>query len=415
MRVCIHRGAHEVGGSCIEIEHEGTRLVLDVGLPLDVGRLEGSLFPAVRGLREGDPSILGLILSHGHPDHYGLVAEVHESVPRYLGEATQRILKEAAFFTGGGAQIAAAGHLADRIPIQLGPFTLTPYLVDHSAFDAYALLVEAGGRRLLYSGDLRAHGRKSALFERLLAEPPRDIGVLLLEGTNIQAVSVQDGLTERDVEERCVEVFSATEGMVLACYSPQNIDRLVTLFRAAKRSGRTLVMDLYAATMARATGRATMPQAHWDGVRTFVPLNQRIKVQQSQEFERVAWVRERRIFPEDLAKHAGQLVMTFRGSMAAELERAGCLEGAHAVWSMWRGYLDQPSGVRLRGWLAGRGIPLSVLHSSGHASPADLQRFAAAINAREVVPVHTRQATRYPVLFANVRERADGEWWTVQA
>ncbi len=414
MRSCIHRGAHEVGGSCIEIEHDGSRLILDVGLPLDTGFGESSALPAVRGLREGDPSIVGLILSHGHPDHYGLVGAVHESVPRYLGEATQRILQEAAFFTGGGAQITAAGHLRDRAPFQLGPFTVTPYLMDHSAFDAYALLVEAGGHRLFYSGDLRAHGRKSSLFERLVAEPPLAVGALLLEGTNIQTVPVQDGLTEHDVEERCVEVFQATEGMVLACYSPQNIDRLVTLFRASKRCGRTFVMDLYAATIARATGRGTIPQADSDGVRIFVPLSQLIRVKQSQEFERVAWVRERRIFPEDLAKRADQLVVTFRGSMANDFERAGCLEGAHAIWSMWRGYLDDASGVKLRGWLAARAIPLSILHSTGHANVADLQRFAAAINAREVVPVHTRQATRYPELFANVRERRDGEWWTVE-
>ncbi len=414
MQVCIHRGAHEVGGSCIEVEHAGSRLVLDVGLPLDVGDADSALLPAVRGLKEGDPSIVGLIISHGHPDHYGLVAEMHESVPRYLGEATQRILKEAAFFTGGGTQITAREFLADRTPIQIGPFTVTPYLVDHSAFDAYALLVEAGGRRLFYSGDLRAHGRKSALFERLLAEPPRDVGALLLEGTNIQAAPA-DGPTERDVEERCVEVFRATDGMVLACYSPQNIDRLVTLFRAVKRCGRPLVMDLYAATMARTTGRDTIPQADWGGVRVFIPLTQQIKVKESQQFDRVDWVRKQRVFPEELASRAGELVMTFRGSMATDLDRAGCLEGAHAVWSMWRGYLDNASGAKLRDWLAARRIPLTILHSSGHASLADLQRFAAAINAQEVVPVHTRHATRYPGLFANVRVRADGEWWTVPA
>jgi ribonuclease J len=103
--------------------------------------------------------------------------------------------------------------------------------------------------------------------------------------------------------------------------------------------------------------------------------------------------------------------MTFRGSMAGELNRAGCLDGAHAVWSMWPGYLDEPSGARLRAWLEGRGIGLSVLHSSGHASTADLQLFASAINAKEVVPVHTRRPARYAELFSNVRERADGTWW----
>src|SRR3954447_25133444 len=102
------------------------------------------------------------------------------SVPVYLGEATQRILREAAFFTRAGGELPAAGHLGDPLPLQLGPFTVTPYLMDHSAFDAYALLVEAGERRLLYSGDLRGHGRKATLFERLLREPSADVDTLLL-------------------------------------------------------------------------------------------------------------------------------------------------------------------------------------------------------------------------------------------
>jgi len=413
VRVCIHRGAQQVGGSCIEVEHEGARLVLDAGVPLESELGADHLPLSIPTLIDGDPAIIGLVISHGHPDHYGLVEQVHSSVPVYVGEATQRVLREAAFFTGTGVDIHAAGHLRDGVPLELGPFTVTPFLVDHSAFDAYALLVEAAGQRLLYSGDLRAHGRKAALFERLLREPPSDIDVLLLEGTNIRDEAATPGPSERDVEDRCTELFQATSGMVLASYSAQNIDRLVTLFRAAKRSGRLLVMDLYAATMARATGRDSIPQADWDGVRVFVPLSQRIKVKRAGEFERVAWLRGRRLFAEDLAGRAGELVMTFRGSMTRELDAAACLEGAHAVWSMWSGYLDEPSGLRLREWVSARNIPLSVLHSSGHASPLDLQRLAAAINAKELVPVHTRQPGRYTELFSNVRTHADGEWWTV--
>ena len=287
--------------------------------------------------------------------------------------------------------------------------------MDHSAFDSYGLLVDAGGKRLLYSGDIRATGRKASVFERFVAEPPAGIDVLLLEGTSIRAEDpTAPGLTEQDVEERCVELFREVEGMVLACYSGQNIDRMVTFHRAARRSGRKLVLDLYGAGIARATGRPkTIPQGDWDSVNVFVPVNQRVLVKQSKEFERVARIRSRRLYPKDLGPRAGQLVMTFRGSMDRELDRVGCLDGAHAVWSMWSGYLDQPSGRRLRRWFDERGIPLTTLHSSGHAGPDDLQRFAAAVKAREVVPVHTLHAERFVELFDNVHVRDDGEWWHV--
>jgi Cft2 family RNA processing exonuclease len=35
MRACIHRGTKEIGGTCVELESQGKRIVLDVGLPLD--------------------------------------------------------------------------------------------------------------------------------------------------------------------------------------------------------------------------------------------------------------------------------------------------------------------------------------------------------------------------------------------
>ena len=49
MRLRIHRGAKEIGGTCIEVEAEGQRFALDVGLPLD-GRDEAQeqLLPEVR-------------------------------------------------------------------------------------------------------------------------------------------------------------------------------------------------------------------------------------------------------------------------------------------------------------------------------------------------------------------------------
>ena len=50
-------------------------------------------------------------------------------------------------------------------------------------------------------------------------------------------------------------------------------------------------------------------------MRVFIPQSQRIKVKESREFERIAWLRGRRLFPEDLTGRADELVMTFRASM----------------------------------------------------------------------------------------------------
>ena len=53
MRIRIHRGTQEIGGTCIEIEAQGKRVALDVGLPLDApDEAQESLLPQVRGFRE---------------------------------------------------------------------------------------------------------------------------------------------------------------------------------------------------------------------------------------------------------------------------------------------------------------------------------------------------------------------------
>ena len=143
--------------------------------------------------------------------------------------------------------------------LTVGQFIVTPLLVDHSASDAYALLVEAGARRLLYSGDLRAHGRKPSTWRRLLDEPPAGVHALVLEGTRLSR-PVEHNTTEHEVEQVVARLCVETEGIVLVFYSGQNIDRLVTVYRASKRAGRMLVLDLYAAAAA-ATGRNTIPQS----------------------------------------------------------------------------------------------------------------------------------------------------------
>lgn len=114
MRARIHRGAAEIGGSCVELEHGGNRIVIDVGLPLDdPDDVEESL-PYVAGLCGGDPSLLGIVVSHPHPDHYGLLPRIDRSVPVFIGAAAERILDEAAFFVPRASTVTASGHRVDR-------------------------------------------------------------------------------------------------------------------------------------------------------------------------------------------------------------------------------------------------------------------------------------------------------------
>ena len=412
MRIQIHRGAEQIGGNCVEVESRGKRIVLDVGLPLHAETGADVALPDVAGLADGDGQVVGLFLTHGHADHWGLVGQVHPDVPVFMGEDACRIVREAAFFSPLGESIRTTGSLLDRVPISVGPFKVTPYLADHSAFDAYSLLVEADGERLFYTGDLRGHGRKGILFDELTANPPERVDTLLCEGTSVRhGADRTPGPSERDVEEQMARLFAETRGMALVAFSPQNIDRLVTVFRACRRAGRTLVVDLYTDTVAWATGRGTIPRAGFPGLRVYVPQSQRVRVKESRQFSRVNRIRRQRIYPEQLAQNPGKYAVIFRASMIREFERINALSDGILLWSLWKGYLDEPSGQRVRRFATRHGMPLRHVHSSGHAHVQDLQRLVAAMKPGAVVPIHTEAPQVFAGLFGSGLVRQDGIWW----
>ena len=66
MKACIRRGSQQIGGSCIELEQDGKRLLLDLGLPLDAPENVAGLIPGGLVLNGSDPTLLGILISHPH-------------------------------------------------------------------------------------------------------------------------------------------------------------------------------------------------------------------------------------------------------------------------------------------------------------------------------------------------------------
>jgi len=410
MKICIHRGTKEIGGTCIELESQGKRLVLDVGLPLDVADPESFPLHPIKGFDAPDESLLGVVISHPHQDHYGLAHRLPEQTTFLIGKAAEAILDAAALFTPAGLKLKNVKHLADRIPIDLGPFTITPFLVDHSAYDAYAVLVEADGNRLFYTGDLRAHGRKSSLFEKLIANPPKSVDILLMEGT---CIGREDKTfpTEDDLIPQLVDIFKGTAGMPLVWCSGQNLDRIVTIFKACRRFGRQFIIDMYTAEMLRATGNPRLPQADWNGIRVFLPFGQKWRFMKEKAFKISNPYYPYRIYKERIAEVASESVMLFRPSMVRDMDEAGCLKDGCVVCSVWPGYIADERNQRFVEWVTTRSLPLHYCHTSGHASPSDLRRLRNAFAEAVAVPVHLEDRDRFAALFAGVELHEDGDWW----
>lgn len=410
MRCRIHRGCHEVGGNCIEIESQGKRIVLDIGLPLK--NENNAPVPDISGLTSPDASLLGIFISHPHPDHYGLLEQINEPVLVYMGDAARKIIEISQFFT----PLPSLGMVkpltySDREPIHVGPFAVTPLSIDHSAHDSYCLLVEAEGKRLLYSGDLRAHGRKAHLFQQLVNDPPPNIDVLICEGTQIGRTPDFTYKDEQAVADKMTALFSSTKGMCLVWCSSQNTDRMATVFEATKNSGRQLIFDIYTAEIMRATNDDSLPKPGRDGVRVFSPLSQRLLIKREQAFHFANRYYPHRIYPEALAEAASRSVMIFRPSMHRELRRANCLEAALLVTSLWSGTVKKEMDCIQT--MKAEGIAYDHVHTSGHATEDELQEFVDAFPNSRIVPIHLEDREGFGRLSPNVENRNDHEWWDV--
>jgi len=414
LRICIHRGTKEIGGTCVEIESQGQRIVLDVGLPLDVADPDTFPLHPIKGFERTDASLLGVVISHPHQDHYGLAYRLPKTTHFLIGKGAAAILEAADIFTPAGLILENVTHLEDRKPIMVGPFTITPYLVDHSAFDSYAFLVEADGQSLFYTGDLRAHGRKGKLFHKLLRLPPRHVDVLLMEGTTIGRPQTSKGFeTERELETKFVELFKKTKGMPLVWCSGQNIDRIVSVLRACIKTERMLILDMYTAHILRATESTKILGACGKYAKVFLPMGQKRQVKWKKRFDVSDLYKPWRIYGEQLAAAAPHSVMLFRPTMAEEVEKLGCLDGARLIYSMWGGYLKDEKQKPFLEWLARHNIPLDECHTSGHAAVADLVKLRNVFKNAPLVPIHTDQPDQFEKLFGNVQRRADGMWWEI--
>ncbi len=423
MLLTIHRGTHEIGGTCIELVTGTTRIVLDAGMPLvtptrepfDARTLRGKaaaellangILPSVPGLFEGKPTPDALLFSHVHLDHTGLLPYVQPAVPVVLSKGTSKMLLAGSIFAGMPRLDPARCVTCEPAkPLQIGDFRITAYPVDHSVFDSMAFLIEAEGKTLLYSGDLRLHGRKPGMARRLIeAVSGRHVDLLLMEGTHVGS-GRERGVTEHELEEQVLGQLQESQGLVLASFSPLHVDRLVTFYKAARRAGRTFVVDPYGAfVMHLVSGQCHIPRPTTEaGVCIYY------NAYFESSYQRRNLGKIHRLFAADRIELAEILasperyVLLFRTSMV-EHDFGGILpRNARCLYSYWNGYLSKPDWAELQAQLTAAGGQFVETHTSGHIFAEDIVSFVRAINPALVIPIHTFEPEQFRDHFPNTR------------
>ena len=422
VRICIHKGAEQIGGNCVEIVCEGKRLILDYGAPLDADENLDQPPTFVKGLKEGDPSILGVLISHPHRDHFGFINHVSEKIPVFMGQTACNILDTFSLFVSEHRVLHKNTHVyKDRMPLILahtsnGPIRVTPFLVDHSAYDSYSFLIEIGGKRIFYSGDFRFHGRKGVLMNSLMKEKAiHDVDLLLLEGSSLGRLDLDAKFPrEQDIEEQLVEAFNNTDGLALVHSSSQNIDRIVSIYHACCRTGRILLLDLYSACILKECFSGLKNRALFKNAALYVPERQRYFIKNNFLFDLLHDYSKPRIYRESILAAKSKYVLLFRSLHINDFERTPeLLSGANYIYSMWNGYWSDNKYAQVRKFVEKNNLNKINIHTSGHASVADLKTFVECIGSPRITPIHTFQPEKYSEIFQNVEKHSDNEWFSL--
>lgn len=430
MKFKIHRGTHEIGGSCVEVWTENTRILLDFGTPL-VNRdgsefnfskfknlttpelIEQGVLPDIKGLyNDTDKLIDGVIISHAHQDHYGLLNYIHKAVKHYLGEATHKLIELNNLFTQQEIHIECINYFEREKTFQIGDISITPYWADHSAFDAYSFLVEAEGKSLFYSGDFRSHGRKGNAFKWFTHNAPQHVDYLLLEGTTIGREN-KPFRTEEEIENDFVGVFQEQNKINLIYISGQNIDRIVSIFRACIKTNKILVVDVYVAKILKELStyaKIPYPSKEFENLRVMFPyyISKRLKNEGNKTI--LYQFKDYKITKEEISEQSDKIVMLVRPSMQKDLEHITGIDGGNLIYSMWEGYLQKSEIKKFVDYLTSRNFTIHKIHTSGHADTETLKQMVEAIKPKNIVPIHTFSKSEYAGIFSTpIVEINDGE------
>jgi len=426
MRLIIHRGAHEIGGSSVELSTQKSRILIDFGMPLvdekrepfDVNILRGksiaqlketSILPDIKGLYRDEPKgINAILISHFQHDHYGLLDYVNPDIPLYMSQGVKAMIEASNIFIHNKSGEFNAKAVKPWKPFNIGDFTITPYLVDHSGPDALAFLIETNGKRVFYSGDFRAYGRKTILFENILKNPPKNIDYLLLEGSML-GMQGQLHKDEDDVERKIIEILKETKNIAFLSCSSQNIDRLVSAYRACLRTGRTFVIDLYTAFILSKLRKVSkgIPQYDSDNIRIKFWKSHVDSLSKAGCRDLIYVYNKRKIELLEINKKKDKILMLVRDNSVfpLTLKDLSDIKGAKLAYSMYERYLTDEFKAKCNR----KGIEIEHVHTGGHVTAEDLKTFADAINPKALILIHTFYGDSYKDLFNNVKVLKDVE------
>ena len=89
LSLTFHKNPERIGGGITELNYNGHRLIIDMGAELEYEGAEPN--PQIKGVTLGEAQCDGVLITHYHGDHIGLLKYLLPDVPVYMGKVSQEI------------------------------------------------------------------------------------------------------------------------------------------------------------------------------------------------------------------------------------------------------------------------------------------------------------------------------------
>jgi ribonuclease J len=235
---------------------------------------------------------------------------------------------------------------------------------------------------------------------------------LLLEGTSIGRC-IQPFKNETDIENELVALFRASAKLNLIYTSGQNIDRIVSIYRACVRTEKTLVVDVYVASILKELSpyaKIPYPSDDFKNLKVIFPYYTSKRLAKEGNEKILYQFKNFKISKEEISNNPDKYAMIVRPSMQKDLERISGIEGGNLIYSMWEGYLKKDNTKKFIEYFENRGFTIHKIHTSGHADIDTLKQMVEAIKPKSIVPIHTFNAGDYKNIFSvPIVELKDGQ------
>ena len=397
MQLIIHRGTHEIGGSCVEIRDKNTRLLFDLGLPLNNTE---NIKLNINGLYKNDKSEINRIfITHSHPDHYGLLDSVNPEIPIYTSKITANIIQNVSEIKGEDNYSDLNLNIIEK-PVNIGDFTIIKRNVDHSAAGSLAYKIIHNGKKILYTGDLRFHGRTSYLSKNLAKIT--DVDYLIMWGSTL-ARPDQKIKTEDNVFDEMADVFTTIK-LCFVSFSSQNLDRFISVYKACLKTKKTLVIDPYTCFVLENFKdiNKNIPQWNWNNIRVYFGGGKYTK--KLADCGKLFTYKSKKISTEEILSYPEKYVVKTAKAICDKILSIYDVSKIEYIYSMWSGYLDNSSYLDILK------PQVRHIHTSGHAYIRDLQEFVQKIEQKIIIPIHTQLPEKYTELYdAEIKILKDGE------